>query len=72
MADADDAASDEEVVYVGRHQTAVRNLIDALAVPLVAGPSCAVNAVGGVKVDRPAAERNGVVLFMLFDYVLLG
>lgn len=34
MADADDTASDEEVVRIGRHQTAVGNLVDALAVPL--------------------------------------
>ena len=72
MADADDTASDEEVVRIGRHQTAVGNLVDALAVPLVAGAPCAVNAVGGVQVDRPAAERNGVVVLVLFDDVLLG
>ena len=64
--------SDEEVVRIGHHQTAVGNLVDALAVPLVAGAPCTVNAVGGVQVDRPAAERNGVVVLVLFDDVLLG
>lgn len=67
-----DAASDEEVVQVGGHVTAVGYLVDALAVPLVAAVSGAEYPVRRVQVDGPAAVSHGVVVGVLFDDVLLG
>ena len=54
------------------YMAAVGNLVDALGVPLGAAGERAVDAVGRMQIDRPAAEGNGVGVRALLDDVLLG
>ena len=68
---ADDPAGQEQVGDVPAVQAAVRNLVDALGMPLRAAGLRAEHAVGRVQVDRPAAERHGIRMLPLLDDVLL-
>ncbi len=72
MGNADDPAGQEEVADVAAVETAVRDLVDALGVPLVTAGPFAVDAVGRVQVDGPAAKGDGIVEVALLDDVLLG
>ena len=54
-----------------RIHRAIRNLIDALGVPLGAAGLRAVNAVRGMQINGPAAEGDRVRVAALFDDVLL-
>ena len=68
---AHESSSEEEVFDVATVEGAVGDLVDALAVPLIAAGFGGMHAVGRVQVERPAAEGDGVVVAALFDHVLL-
>ena len=71
MRNTDDASSQKEVIDIATVQAAIRNLIDAAAVPLVAAGFFAENAIRRVKVHRPAAMRYGIRMQPLLDHVAL-
>ena len=65
-------SGEEQVADVAAVQAAVRDLVDALGVPLGAAGLLAVDAVGRVQVDGPAAVGDGVGVRPLLDDVAAG
>ena len=71
VADAHGPAAQEQVLDVAAVERPVRDGVHALRVPLRAAAALAVDAVGGVQVDRPTPEAHGVVVALLLDDVPL-
>ena len=68
---ADDATGEKKIFYVAAVKAAIRDLIDAFGMPLLAAGFFAEHAVARMQINRPAAERNGVGMLALLDQVLL-
>src|SRR3546814_16088492 len=71
MAYANDAPGEKQVFDVFAIQCTIRDLEDALAVPLVAGLALTEYAIGRVQVDRPATIRHRIRMVPLLDEVAL-
>ncbi len=68
---ADDAAGQKQVGDVAAVEAAEGDVVDSLAVPLVAAGLFAEHPVSRVQVQRPAAEGHGIRVLPLLHHVLL-
>ena len=71
MRGSDDASGQKKVVDIPAVHATIRDLIAPLAVPLVTPGLLKENPLRRMQVDRPATERQGIVMIPLLDDILL-